>query len=98
GSLRGNSQTNSRGLVDVIILTKEALGHLCHNLSILKDHATYKASTQVEALSLRNALDPAQGRCVAFAEDLLHGKRYNQRLKALCRTGKNITTIDASRV
>jgi hypothetical protein len=32
--LRGNNKTNNRGLVDVILLKKEALGYLCHKLPI----------------------------------------------------------------
>ncbi|MFM7980490.1 MAG: hypothetical protein ACKPKO_14345 [Candidatus Fonsibacter sp.] len=31
---------------------------------------------------------------MAFAEDLLHGKRYYQHLTALCKASKNTTTID----
>ncbi|MFM7981156.1 MAG: hypothetical protein ACKPKO_17750, partial [Candidatus Fonsibacter sp.] len=84
--------------MDVILLKKEALGHLGHKLPIqlgfhedsdwlsevrthLKDHAAYKASTQVESLSWCNSLDPALGRYVAFAEELLYGTRYDQHWK-----------------
>jgi hypothetical protein len=32
--LRGNSKTSNRGLVDLILLKKEALGYLCHKLPV----------------------------------------------------------------
>ncbi|MFM7986931.1 MAG: hypothetical protein ACKPKO_47215, partial [Candidatus Fonsibacter sp.] len=60
----------------------------------LKDHAAHKASTQVEALSRRNFLDPGQGRYVAFVEELLYGKRYDPNLDAPRRAGNDITAID----
>ncbi|MFM7981222.1 MAG: hypothetical protein ACKPKO_18090, partial [Candidatus Fonsibacter sp.] len=60
----------------------------------LKGHAAYKASSQVETLSWRNTMDPAKGRYVALAEELLYGKRYDHNVKELRRAGNKITTID----
>ena len=54
----------------------------------------FKASKSRGGLTWRNTLNPAQGRYVAFAEDLLHGKRHDQHLKALRRAGNTITAID----
>ena len=54
----------------------------------LKDHASYKASKGTDGLTWRNTLFPAQGRYVAFAKDLLYGKRHDHALKALRRAGK----------
>ena len=59
----------------------------------LKDHASYKASKGADGLTWRNTLNPAQGRYVAFAEDLLYGKRQDHHLKALCRAGKAISAM-----
>ena len=60
----------------------------------LKDHASYKASKGTDGLTWRNTLNSAQGCCVAFAEDLLHGKRHDHNVKALCRAGKAISEMD----
>ena len=60
----------------------------------LNDHASYTASKGTDGLTRRNTLNPAQGRYVVFAEDLLHGKRQDQHLKALRRAGNTITAID----
>jgi hypothetical protein len=60
----------------------------------LKDHASYKASRGTDGLTWRNTLNPAKGRYVAFAEDLLYGTHHDQHVKALCRAGKTITAID----
>jgi hypothetical protein len=109
--LRGSAKSGNRGLVDIILLKKDALGHLCHKLPIqlgiegdsnwladvraaLKDHAAHLASKSGDGLTWRNRLTPAQGRYVAFAEDVLYGARHDHHLKALCRSGKTITAIE----
>ena len=109
--LRGSHKTSNRGLVDVILLKKEAIGHLCHKLPIqlgiegdsdwlgeirasLKDHSSFLASRSGDGLTWRNRLTTSQARYVAFAEDLLYGSRHDVHLKALCRAGKTIASIE----
>jgi hypothetical protein len=52
--LRGNNKTNNRGLVDVILLKKEALGYLCHKLPIqlgIEGDSTWLAEIQTSLKS-----------------------------------------------
>ena len=59
----------------------------------LSDHDSFEKSKAGEGLLWRNALTQAQGRYVAFAEELVFGKHYDAVIKSVIRSGRYVDAI-----